>query len=106
MKAVEISLLIYAILVTMGGIIGFLKAKSKVSLLSGIVSGAILLTAYSVSNRNFKDGCLFGLITTGVLLAVFSIRLAKTKKFMPSGLMLILSAIESCLLVYGFIKGI
>ena len=94
----KISLLVLAVLVCGGGVMGFLKAQSKASLLAGIISGALLITCYSISNRNPETGFLLGKIVCALLLVVFGIRLAKTKKFMPSGLMLALSAAELGLL--------
>ena len=49
---------IYIVLLLVGGLIGFFKAGSKVSLITS---------------------------------SVFAVRLAKTKKFMPSGLMLVVT---------------
>lgn len=100
-KALQISLLVYGILVSLGGIFGFLKAKSKASLIAGLISGGILITAYSVALRNPKTGFMIGAFTCTALIAVFAIRLSKTKKFMPSGMLLILTAIEEFLLFIG-----
>ncbi len=78
----------YIILLLVGGLIGFFKAKSKVSLITSAVFAAtlILTTLRSV----FQPGFALGLanVILVVLLLVFTVRLAKTKKFMPSGLIL------------------
>lgn len=80
---------IYIVLLVVGGLIGFLKAKSKVSLIMS-VSFAALLTLCAA-------GIIFQYYVADILLAallvVFALRLAKTKKFMPSGLMLILTLV-------------
>ena len=80
---------IYIVLLLVGGLIGFFKAKSKVSLITSAVFAALLIltTLRSV----FQPGFALGLanITLVVLLLVFAVRLGKTKKFMPSGLILI-----------------
>ncbi len=78
---------IYIILLVVGGMIGFLKAKSKVSLITSVVAAALLvLTTVGVFEaavaRAIAD------IIMAALLVVFGIRLTKTKKFMPSGMML------------------
>jgi len=80
-------LLILSTLVLIGGIIGFAKAKSKVSLISGIVSAALLDVAFFISLNDLKTGLTAGVGITAALLIVFLIRLAKTRKFMPSGMM-------------------
>ena len=82
---------VYIILLIGGGLIGFFKGKSKVSLITSAVFAALLvLTAIP---RLFSPGFANGLATTimAVLLVVFSVRLAKTRKFMPSGLMLLVT---------------
>lgn len=94
----KISLLVLAVLVCAGGAIGFLKAKSKMSLIAGMISGALLATCYSMACRNSAAGFLFGKIVCGLLIAMFGFRLFKTKKFMPNGLMLAFSGVEFVLL--------
>ena len=77
---------VYIVLLVVGGLIGFLKAGSKPSLIASVIFAAILsLCATGVINRVFTD------VALALLLVVFGLRLAKTKKFMPSGLMLILT---------------
>src|SRR5688572_28429656 len=94
----KISLLVMSVLISAGGIAGFLKAKSKPSLIADIVSGGLLATAYSIASRNEQQGLMMGAAVCALLCVVFGIRLAKTKKVMPSGMLLALSAIELILL--------
>jgi len=79
---------IYIILLLAGGLFGFLKAGSKVSLITSAVSAALLiLTAIpGLFGKAMASGLADGIMAA--LLVVFAIRLAKTRKFMPSGLML------------------
>ncbi len=103
--AAKISLLVYGILMMLGGIFGFVKAKSKASLISGVVSGVLLIVSYFVSSSNANNGLLMGLGITSLLAITFAIRLSKTKKFMPSGMLLILTIIEEVLLLFAtFVK--
>jgi len=84
---------IYILLLLAGGLIGFLKAGSKVSLITSAISAAALvLTAIP---GLLAPGLARGLadVIMAALLVVFAIRLAKTKKFMPSGLMLVITAV-------------
>ena len=82
---------IYIVLLLVGGMIGFFKAGSKVSLITSSIAAALLvLTALPgvfapTFRRNLAD------VIMAVLLVVFAIRLTKTKKFMPSGMMLVLT---------------
>ena len=78
---------IYIVLLLIGGLIGFLKAKSKVSLITSAVFAAVLvLTQTGIFDPRVARQ--LANVLMAVLLVVFAVRLAKTKKFMPSGLML------------------
>jgi uncharacterized membrane protein (UPF0136 family) len=84
---------VYVALLLLGGLFGFLKAKSKVSLITAAVfAAALVLTAVP---GVFQPAFAIGLanVIMALLLVVFAIRLAKTKKFMPSGLMLVLTVL-------------
>jgi len=88
---------IYIILLLVGGLFGFFKGKSKISLItSAVFAAALVLTAVP---GVFQPAFALGLANTimAVLLVVFAIRLAKTKKFMPSGLMLVLTIVALAL---------
>jgi len=88
---------IYILLLLAGGLTGFLKAGSKVSLItSAAAAAALILTAIP---GLFGPGLARGLADAimAALLVVFSIRLSKTRKFMPSGLMLAVTAVALAL---------
>jgi uncharacterized membrane protein (UPF0136 family) len=84
----QIVLWIYIVLLLAGGMIGFFKAGSKVSLITSTIFAAVLvITAIpGLFHPAFARGAAD--VIMAVLLVVFGIRLTKTKKFMPSGLML------------------
>ncbi len=85
----HIILWIYIVLLVIGGLIGFLKAGSKVSLIMS-VSFAVALglcAARVIVQKNISDILLLA------LLVVFTARLVKTKKFMPAGMMLVVTAL-------------
>ena len=82
--------LIFGILAIAGGAIGYKQAGSQASLISGLISGLLLLIgAYFLFVGN-PLGMMLSAIVSLVLIVVFAIRLAKTRKFMPAGLMIIL----------------
>ena len=76
-----------------GGLFGFLKAGSKASLIwSATFAAALILCAIGVIFQpNVAD------IILAVLLVFFAMRLTKTKKFMPNGLMLVLTLLTLAL---------
>lgn len=89
------ALWIFIALLVAGGLVGFLKARSKASLIASLGS-AIPLTLVAL-------GHLPGVVAIGVLAllqAVFFMRLRKTGKFMPSGLLLGLSVVMEAILLY------
>ena len=83
-----IFLWVYIALLLAGGLMGFIKAKSNASLIMSVLFAAALAF------------CATGVIPVphlaeflvGFLLVFFGVRFAKGKKFMPSGLMTVLSA--------------
>jgi uncharacterized membrane protein (UPF0136 family) len=88
---------IYILLLLIGGLIGFYRGKSKASLITSAVFAALL--ALTTLPGVFQPGFALGLANTAmaVLLVVFAIRLAQNKKFMPSGLMLVVTALALAL---------
>ncbi len=76
---------IYIVLLLVGGLIGFFKGKSQVSLImSAAFAAGLILCALGLVFKDYVADILLA-----ALLVVFAMRLAKTKKFMPAGIMLI-----------------
>ncbi len=93
-----IILWVYIVLLLAGGLMGFIKAKSTVSLVTSALFAALLALCATAVIRPFYIAD----ILVGLLLVVFGVRLAKGRKFMPSGLMLGLSAaVLAALLLLG-----
>jgi uncharacterized membrane protein (UPF0136 family) len=79
----------YIVLLVIGGLIGFLKAKSQVSLIMSVAFAAALsLCAAGVIFQPYVADILLA-----ALLVVFGLRLVKTRKFMPAGLMLVITVL-------------
>ena len=86
---------IYIAFLVIGGLIGFLKAKSKMSLIMSLAFAIPLaLSALGKLNVQYLPEILIGF-----LLVFFGMRFAKSKKLMPAGLMTILSAVALILLL-------
>ena len=93
----NIILWIYIALLIVGGLMGFLKAGSKISLISSTIF-AVLLSLFASGVIAWRPGAD---ILMGLLLVVFWMRYAKTKKFMPSGLMIAVTLVA--LLLHLFV---
>jgi len=84
---------IYIVLLVVGGLIGFLKAGSKVSLITSAVAAAALIVTAIPNLLSPGVARALANIIMAALLVTFALRLAKTKKFMPAGLMLLITII-------------
>ena len=93
MKFSAIVILLYAFLILIGGIGGYLQAKSLYSLISGFLFGAsLLLSGWFVWHESITAGYTATFII--LLLAIyFGYRFILTEKFLPGGIMLIASFI-------------
>jgi len=80
----------YGILAIIGGIMGYVQAKSKVSLWAGCGCGILLLVSAILHTQGQAWGLPLATGVTIVLLIAFVMRFIKTRKFMPAGLMLLL----------------
>ena len=75
---------VYIALLVAGGLVGFLKAGSKASLIVSVACAIpLILCNLGVIRLEYAKWILV------VLLVVFTWRLTKSKKFMPSGLLLV-----------------
>lgn len=90
---------IYGVLLLIGGVMGFKKAGSKMSLIMGITSGVLVFLGLYLAQQNPKNGYTLIALTAAFLTGIFIKRLLKTKSFMPSGLLVLASmtALAVCL---------
>ena len=94
MNHFEVKILwVYIVVLLAGGLIGFFKGKSKISLITSAVFAALLIL--TTLRGVFQPGFALTVanVTLVVLLLVFAMRLAKTRKFMPSGLILVATVV-------------
>ncbi len=83
---------IYALLLAVGGYVGYAKAGSKPSLIAGLGSAAVAGLALALTFAGHY-GYVVGMVLAIALLAMFGVRFRKTGKFMPSGMLLGLSVV-------------
>jgi uncharacterized membrane protein (UPF0136 family) len=85
--------LVYGILVLLGGVFGYMKARSRPSLAMGGTLGVLLIIAAALgfAGWGLAPHCAAGL--AAFLLVFFSMRYARKKKLMPGGVLAVLSLI-------------
>src|SRR5271166_1278770 len=90
----QVVLGIYAVLLAVGGVIGYTKAGSKPSLIAGLGSAVATILALVLSFQNASWGMGLGALIAIVLAIFFGYRYAaKTRKFMPAGLLAVVSVV-------------
>jgi uncharacterized membrane protein (UPF0136 family) len=91
---------VYAILLAAGGVMGFVKARSHASLISGLLSASFAVVALGLSHLGYKLGIPLGVVLALVLFVLFGYRYAiRNKRFMPSGLLAIVSLVVLAVLL-------
>jgi uncharacterized membrane protein (UPF0136 family) len=96
MNLAIVAAIAYGSIALVGGIIGYAKSQSKASLISGSISGILLIGAGLLQLAGQEWGKWAGLAIALALVLVFIVRLIKTKKLMPAAPMIsvgLLSAI-------------
>lgn len=96
---------LYGLLVAIGGIIGYVKARSQISLIAGLGSAVALWIAAYLTLTNALSGLILAVCVAAELLVFFSLRWAKTRKFMPAGLMAVVSLVATIAFVTVLIGG-
>ncbi len=92
LAAGQVALGAYAVLLAVGGAIGYLKAGSRPSLWAGLGSALAALVALLISVQNARWGMGLAALLALILAGFFGYRfLVKTRKFMPAGLLAVLS---------------
>jgi uncharacterized membrane protein (UPF0136 family) len=99
MQTTAMEIWVYGVIMMLGGIMGYLKVGSKASLLSGVGMGlGLLASGYGVWQGS-RDSLIVAVVIAALLVALFAIRLAKTKRFMPAGVLAILSL--AAVIIFG-----
>ncbi len=101
MKSLAIVAGVYGGLILLGGVMGFVKGKSKASLVTGILFGIALIVCGVLIQQGVAAGCLAATLLAGVLVLVFVIRFLKTRKLMPAGLLAVISLVAAVWLARG-----
>ncbi len=90
----------YGLFLFMGAYFGA-KAGSKISMIMGLVSGALVFAGLYLTGTNARNGFFYLTLVSGFLTGIFIMRLLKTHKFMPSGMLL---AITVFFFIFCFLR--
>ncbi|MBT3601976.1 MAG: TMEM14 family protein [Candidatus Latescibacteria bacterium] len=96
-QVAQVALVIYGVLLIVGGVMGKVKGNSSASLVAGGLTGVAALSGFwqSLSDPllGFMVGAMVGLLLTGIFVS----RFARSRQFMPAGLILLMSLIVGLL---------
>lgn len=81
----------YALMLALGGMIGYAKTSSLISLLSGSLSALGLVASIYMIHKKRSAGYFCARLLTAMLTALFAYRFSLSHNWMPAGFMLILS---------------
>lgn len=104
MNAFQIALLLYAVIIAAGGVMGYVSAQSVVSLVNGLIAAVLLLVGLAISFKNPTAGFGLSAVIALALGVFFAYRFFTTGKWMPGGITMILSAIAFVLMVIALVR--
>ncbi|MEO9595698.1 TMEM14 family protein [Rhodopirellula bahusiensis] len=93
---------IFGAFVVFGGVMGYVKAQSKASLIAGSITGGLLLLSAFLIARGMTAGAILGIVVSLLLIGQFGPSLKKKMKVMPNLLVVILGLVTVATLVVGF----
>ena len=89
----QIYYVIFALLTIAGGVMGFVSAHSRASLIAGVVAGVLLLVASFLLNRQQVAALIIGLLVSVLLAGKFIPDFIHKKAIVPGGMMSLLSIV-------------
>lgn len=95
---------VFATLTALGGVMGFVKANSKASLIAGVVSGLLLAVSGWLMPTRTTVGCVMGIVVSLLLVGRFLPAYIKKGVAMPALPMVILSVIGIGLAIAGMVR--
>ena len=105
MRTVALYEMLFGLLTLIGGIIGYVNAGSTVSLIAGGAAGIALIFSGLTMQKGSRKGLVIALVITLLLLGRFGmVFFFQDGKFMPAGLISILSIISLLLLLLVLVQ--
>jgi len=102
---IKVYYLVFGILTIVGGIIGFVKAKSRASLIAGVLCGVALIVAHFLLQRgNGMMGLIVGLVISALLGGKFIPKAMENRAGPHVIIMAVLSAVSLIVTLISFAK--
>src|SRR5215470_8180204 len=98
-------ILVLSTFVLAGGIVGFVKGKSKASLIAGVVMSVLLDISFGISLNSERTGLIMADAVTFLVFMVGSVRFHKTRRYMPGGMLMTLGSIGLAVITFALVKG-
>jgi uncharacterized membrane protein (UPF0136 family) len=95
---------IFGALTIVGGVMGFVKKASKISLIAGGLCGVLLLIAGLMLRDKPQAGLILGGVVSLALAAQFLPAFLNKLNWMPAGMMTVLSILGIIATLVGFAK--
>jgi len=102
--AAKIYFIVFGILTIVGGIVGYVKAGSVVSIIAGSISGILLLVAAWLMPDRQAAGLIVALVVSVLLAGQFVPKFFSTHKAMPAGLMSLLSVLGIVVAIVAWLR--
>jgi len=93
LDAAKFYFIAFGVVTIAGGVIGYFKAGSVISIVAGAITGSLLIAAGVILRLHPELGVGLALLTSLVLAAQFIPRLLRTRRLVPAGVMSVLSVI-------------
>jgi uncharacterized membrane protein (UPF0136 family) len=100
----KIYFIIFGLLTIAGGILGYVKANSTASLIAGSISGVLLVVAALLLPGQVAAGLVIAIIVSLLLGGRFVPAFVRSGKFMPDGIMAVLSVIAIVLAIAAWVR--
>ncbi|UCF37927.1 MAG: hypothetical protein JSU96_03415 [Acidobacteriota bacterium] len=97
---------VYAWVILAAAILAFKGSGGVISLVSGILAGAGLVTGGVLALRNVTGAAYGSGVLTFLLAIYFAYRFLATERFLPSGVLLIVSFVALFLILVGIFIGL
>jgi uncharacterized membrane protein (UPF0136 family) len=102
--AAKVYFIVFGILTIAGGILGYVKAGSVISVIAGSISGILLLLAAWLMPDYQAAGLIVALVISVLLAGQFVPKFFSTHKVMPEGLMSVLSVLGIVVAVAAWLR--